>query len=88
MMTIASFILTIVRQTLQWTALAGTTLVMGQDSVGRRHRVGADEAASGRHSRKSSHSLTVDYAPGAASDPHVHPGRCSPTSWREQLSLN
>ena len=33
MMTIASFIRTVARQTLQWTALAGTTLVLGQTAL-------------------------------------------------------
>lgn len=44
-------------------------------SAGRRQRVGVDEAAFGQHGRESGHNaLTVDYAPGATSDPHVHPG--------------
>jgi len=46
----------------------------GTDSAGRRHRVGADEAAVGRHDRQEVTGLIVDYAPGAASEPHVHPG--------------
>jgi hypothetical protein len=33
MMTIASFIRTVARQTLQWAALAGTTLVLGQTAL-------------------------------------------------------
>ena len=74
MMTIASCIRTVARQTLQWTALAGTTLVLGQTalaedtvSVLMKQRL-ADMAG------KEGTVMTVDYAPGAASGPHVHPG--------------
>ena len=73
MMTIASFVRTVARQTLQWTALAGTTLVLGQTalaedtvSVLMKQRL-ADMAG------KEATVITVDYAPGAASEPHVHP---------------
>lgn len=74
MMMIPSLIRTVARQTLQWTALAGMTLVLGQPalaedavSVLMKHRL-ADMAG------KEASVITVDYAPGAASDPHLHPG--------------
>jgi quercetin dioxygenase-like cupin family protein len=74
MMTIASFIRTVARQTLQWTALAGTTLVLGQTALAEdavsvliKQRL-ADLAG------KEATVLAVDYAPGAASEIHVHPG--------------
>ena len=75
MMTIASFIRTVARQTLQWTALAGTALVLGQTpamaedtvSVLMKQRL-ADLAG------KEGTVLAVEYAPGAASEIHVHPG--------------
>ena len=73
MMTIGTCIRT-ARQTLQWTALAGTTLLLGQtalaeDSVSvlRKERL-ADMTG------KEGTVITVDYAPGAASDQHFHPG--------------
>jgi quercetin dioxygenase-like cupin family protein len=74
MTTITSFIRIVARQTLQWTALAGTTLVLGQTalaedtvSVLMKQRL-ADMAG------KEGTIITVDYAPGAASGPHFHPG--------------
>ena len=74
MMTIASFIRTAARQTLQWTALAGMTLVLGQTAL-------AEDTASvlinqrlADMTGKEGTVLIVDYAPGAASGPHVHPG--------------
>jgi quercetin dioxygenase-like cupin family protein len=75
MMTIASSTRRVVKQALKWTALAGTALIMGQApalaedtvSVLMKHPL-ADMAG------KVATVLTVDYAPGAASDPHVHPG--------------
>ena len=73
MMTIASFIRTVARQTLQWTVLAGIIVVLGQTalaedtvSVLMKQRL-ADMAG------KEGTVITVDYAPGAASEPHVHP---------------
>ena len=73
MMTIAS-IRTVTRQTLQWTALAGATLLLGQTalaedtvSVLMKERL-ADMAG------KEGTVITVDYAPGAASSQHFHPG--------------
>lgn len=73
MMTIVTFIRT-ARQTLQCLLLAGTTLLLGQtalaeDSVSvlMKERL-ADMAG------KEGTVITVDYAPGAASEIHVHPG--------------
>lgn len=74
MMTIASFIRTVARPTLQWTALAGTTLLLGQTAL-------AEDAVSVLMKQrltdmtgKEATVQTVDYAPGAASIPHFHPG--------------
>ena len=75
MMTIASFVRRMVKQALQWTALAGAALTMGQapalagDSVSVLMKQSLADMA-----WKVATVLTVDYAPGAASDPHVHPG--------------
>ena len=75
MMTIASSTRRAVKQVLQWTVLAGAILVMGQATALAEDAVSvlmkqplADMAG------KVATVLTVDYAPGAASDPHVHPG--------------
>lgn len=66
---------TVVKQGLQWTAVAGVTLVLGLATAL------ADDAASVLMKQrlpdmtgKEATVLTVEYAPGAASDPHVHPG--------------
>ena len=74
MMMIPSLIRTVARQTLQWTALAGMTLVLGQPalaedavSVLMKHRL-TDMIG------KEGTVIAVDYAPGAASDQHFHPG--------------
>ena len=71
MMTIASFIRRVVKQALQWAALVGAALIMGQASVLAGDSVSvlmkqplADMAG------KVATMLIVDYAPGAASDPH------------------
>jgi quercetin dioxygenase-like cupin family protein len=75
MMTIASSTRRVVKQALKWTALAGTVLVMGQgpalaeDSVSVLMKQPLADMAG-----KVATVLTVDYAPGAASGPHVHPG--------------
>jgi quercetin dioxygenase-like cupin family protein len=75
MMTIASSTRRVVKQALQWTALAGATLVMGQatalaeDSVSVLMKQSLGDVAG-----KEATVLTVDYAPGAASEPHIHPG--------------
>lgn len=72
-MTFAS-IRTVTRQTLQWTALAGATLLLGQTALAEdavsvllKERL-ADMAG------KEGTMITVEYAPGAASDQHFHPG--------------
>ncbi|MBX3303181.1 MAG: cupin domain-containing protein [Nitrospira sp.] len=74
MTTITLSIRTVTRQPLQWTALAGATLLLGQTalaedtvSVLMKERL-ADMAG------KEGTVITVDYAPGAASDQHFHPG--------------
>ena len=75
MMTIACFTRRVVKQALPWTALAGAALIMGQapvlagDSVSVLMKQPLADMAG-----KVATVLTVDYAPGAASDPHVHPG--------------
>lgn len=75
MMTSASSTRTVVKQALKWTALAGAILVLGQatalaeDSVSVLMKQPLADMAG-----KVATVLTVDYAPGAASDPHVHPG--------------
>jgi quercetin dioxygenase-like cupin family protein len=74
MMTITTFILTTARRTLQRTVLAGLILLLGEtvlaeDSVSvlMKERL-ADMTG------KEGTVITVDYAPGAASDQHFHPG--------------
>lgn len=74
MMTIASFIRTVARQTLQWTALAGTTLVLGQTALAEDTVSVLMKQRLADMTGKEGTVITVDYAPGAASDPHVHPG--------------
>jgi quercetin dioxygenase-like cupin family protein len=75
MMTIASFTLRVVKQALQWTALVGAALIVGQapvlagDSISVLMKQPLTDMAG-----KVATMLIVDYAPGAASDPHVHPG--------------
>src|SRR5438046_2576362 len=75
MMTISSATLRMVKQILQGTALTGAALIMGQAPALAEDAVSvlmkqplADMAG------KVATMLTVAYAPGAASDPHVHPG--------------
>jgi quercetin dioxygenase-like cupin family protein len=74
MMTISSAIRTVARWTLQWAALAGTILILGQTapaedtvSVLMKQRL-ADMTG------KEGTVITVDYAPGEASELHFHPG--------------
>jgi quercetin dioxygenase-like cupin family protein len=75
MMTMASATRRMVKQVLQGTALAGAALIMGQvpalaeDSVSVLMKQPVADMAG-----KVATVLTVDYAPGAASGPHVHPG--------------
>jgi len=64
-----------VKQLLQGTALTGAVLIMGQapalaeDAVSVLMKQSLADMAG-----KVATVLTVDYAPGAASGPHVHPG--------------
>jgi quercetin dioxygenase-like cupin family protein len=74
MMTIASFIRTVARQTLQWTALAGTTLVLGQTALAEDTVSVLMKQRLADMTGKEGTVITVDYAPGAASDQHFHPG--------------
>jgi quercetin dioxygenase-like cupin family protein len=75
MMTIASSTRRVVKQALKCMTLAGAVLVMGQtpalaeDSVSVLMKQPLADMAG-----KVATMLTVDYTPGAASDPHVHPG--------------
>jgi quercetin dioxygenase-like cupin family protein len=75
MMTIASATLRMVKQVLQGTALTGAALIMGQapalaeDAVSVLMKQSLADMAG-----KVATVLTVDYVPGAASGPHVHPG--------------
>ena len=74
-MTKAFFIRRVVKQALQWTTLAGAAIIMGElpllagDSVSVLMKQPLADMAG-----KLATMLTVAYAPGAASDPHVHPG--------------
>ena len=74
-MTIASATLRMVKQVLQGTALTRAALIMGQapalaeDAVSVLMKQSLADMAG-----KVAAVLTVDYAPGAASGPHVHPG--------------
>ena len=75
MMTTPSLTFRVVKQALQWTTLAGAAIIMGQapvlagDSVSVLMKQPLADTAG-----KVATMLTVDYAPGAASDSHVHPG--------------
>jgi quercetin dioxygenase-like cupin family protein len=75
MMTIASATLRMVKQVLQGTAMTGAALIMGQapalaeDAVSVLMKQSLADMAG-----KVATVLTVDYVPGAASGPHVHPG--------------
>ena len=73
MMTIAS-IRTVTRQTLQWTALAGTTLLLGQTALAEDTVSVLMKQRLADMTGKEGTVITVDYAPGAASDQHFHPG--------------
>ena len=75
MITIVSLTRRVVNQALRWTALSGAAIIMGQapvlagDSVSVLMKQSLADMAG-----KVATVLTVDYAPGAASDPHVHQG--------------
>ena len=74
MMTIASFIRTIARQTLPWTALAVMTLVLGQTALAEDNVSVLMQQRLADMTGKKGTVLTVEYAPGAASESHFHPG--------------
>jgi quercetin dioxygenase-like cupin family protein len=75
MLTLASATLRIVKQLLQGTALTGAALIMGQAPALAEDAVSVLMKQSlADMPGKVATVLTVDYAPGAASDPHVHPG--------------
>jgi len=75
MRTITCSVCAMVKQALKWAALAGVILIIAQTTVSAEDKVSvlmkqslADMAG------KVATVLTVDYAPGAVSDAHVHPG--------------
>ena len=75
MVTMLSVIRRIVAEPLKWIGLAGIIVVLGQGRVLAEDKVSllmkqrlSDMAG------KEATVLTVDYAPGAASESHVHPG--------------
>lgn len=74
MMTIAPFIRTVARQTWQWTAVVGATLLLGQTALAEDTVSELMKQRLADMTGKEATVITVDYAPGAASDPHVHPG--------------
>lgn len=74
MMKIASFLRKVARQTPQWTVLAGTILVLGQTALAEDTVSVLMKQRLADMTGKEATVLTVEYAPGAASDPHVHPG--------------
>ena len=74
MMTIPSSIRTTVAKLLKWTALAGAVVVMGPASVLAEDTVSVLMKQRLADMADKATVLTVDYAPGAASDSHVHPG--------------
>lgn len=75
MMTIPSSTLGVVKRALTWTALDGAAIITGQapvlagDSISVLMKQPLADMVG-----KVATMLTVAYAPGAASDPHVHPG--------------
>jgi len=73
-MTITSLIRTVARQTLQWIALVGTILVLGQTALAEDNVSVLIKQRLADMTGKEGTVLIVDYAPGAASGPHVHPG--------------
>ena len=74
MMTIASCIRTVARQTVQWTVLAGTTLVLGQTALAEDTVSVLMKQRLADMTGKEGTVQTGDYALGAASIPHHHPG--------------
>jgi quercetin dioxygenase-like cupin family protein len=75
MMTIASCIRTPTKkQTLQWTVLAGMTLVLGHAALAEDTVSVLMKQRLAEMTGKEATVQTVDYAPGAESIPHHHPG--------------
>ncbi len=74
MKTIATCIRTVARQTLQWTILVGSTLVLGQAALAEDTVSVLIKQRLADMIGKEGTVLIVDYAPGAASGPHIHPG--------------
>jgi quercetin dioxygenase-like cupin family protein len=74
MMTIASFNRAVSRETLQWTVLVGATLVLGQTALAEDTVSVLMKQRLADMTGKEATVQTVDYAPGAESIPHHHPG--------------
>ena len=75
MMIFASSIRIVMKQALQWIALAGAVLVSGQAAALAEDTVSVlMKERLGDMASKEATVLTVDYTPGAASNAHVHPG--------------
>ncbi len=74
MMTISSYTPTVARRIPQWAALAGTILLLGQTALAEDTVSVLMKERLADLTGKEGTVITVDYAPGAASDPHVHPG--------------
>ena len=75
MTTIAFSTRIVMKQVLQWTALTGAFLIMGQATVSAGETVSVlMKQRLADMTGKEATVLTVDYAPGAVSEPHVHPG--------------
>jgi quercetin dioxygenase-like cupin family protein len=74
MLIIALFIHALTRQTPQWTALAGTVLVLAQTALAEDTVSVLMKQRLADVTGKEATVQTVDYAPGAASIPHLHPG--------------
>ena len=73
MKTVSSVII-VVRQALRWTALAGMTLLLGQTALAEDAVLVLIKQRLADVTGKEATVITVDYAPGAASDQHFHPG--------------
>jgi quercetin dioxygenase-like cupin family protein len=73
-MTIASCSRTLAKQTLQWTILAGTTVVLGHTALAEETVSVLMKQRLADVTGKEATVQTVDYAPGAESVPHHHPG--------------
>ena len=65
---------TVTRQTLRWTALVGTILILRQTALAEDSVSVLIKQRLSDITGKEGTMITVDYAPGAASDLHFHPG--------------